>query len=304
MRCLITGINGFVGGHLARRLRDGGAEVFGFDLSGGENVFAGDLSDRSALRRALETSQPQTVFHLAGLLRAAQYEELYRANLLGTIALFEALVELGQKPLVILASSSAVYGLSSGPKPLTEKSPLRPLTHYAVSKAAQETAALRFFDSHRIPVTILRLFNLLGAGQSPQLAFSAWAKQIVRAEKDGGGEILTGSLDSSRDFVDVRDAVRALDLAAEKALPGEVYNVCSGRAATMRECLDIMLSLSPHPIKARLDPSRLQKDDIPVQAGSARKLNRLTGWKPQISLAQSLADLLDDWRRRIELELE
>lgn len=304
---LITGISGFVGSHLAHHLLACGWHVYGFDqraVDEAGNVFIGDLADREAFKTVLKECQPDVVFHLAGLIKSDRPEMLYQANLSGTVTLFESLVENGTLPLVVIASSSAVYGSGFGGRPISEKFKPRPLTHYGVSKLAQEIAALRYFDAFDLPVMILRMFNLLGPGQSPDLACSAFARQIALAEARGENEIVTGDLSARRDFVDVRDAVRAFSTVAQKGKAGQIYNVCSGHAILMRKCLDEMLPMSPRQFKVGVDAARLQNNDMPIQVGDARKLNRATGWRPQISLRQSLSDLLEYWRQRVKSGLE
>jgi GDP-4-dehydro-6-deoxy-D-mannose reductase len=307
MRALITGISGFVGSHLARHLLSVGWEVFGYDLrtsDSGNGFFQGELTDRNALKQALDDVKPDVIFHLAGIIKSSQSEILYKANFLGTVVLLDQVMEGDRRPVVVVASSSAVYGRKSGAKPISERMRLHPITNYAVSKAAQEMAALRYYESFHLPVMIMRMFNLLGPGQPADLACSAFARQIALAELNGQTEIVTGNLDARRDFVDVRDAVRAFGLVAEKGKAGQVYNVCSGRAVAIRKCLDEMISMSPHQFKVRIDAERVQKNDVPVQVGSSLKLNQIAGWRPQISLKQSLSDLLNDWRQRVKSELE
>jgi GDP-4-dehydro-6-deoxy-D-mannose reductase len=151
---------------------------------------------------------------------------------------------------------------------------------------------LHYYESFDLPVMVVRMFNLLGPGQSTDLACSAFARQIALGELNGQTEIVTGNLNARRDFVDVRDAVRALGMVAEKGKAGQIYNVCSGRAVAIRKCLDEMISMSPCQFKVRIDAERVQKNDVPVQVGSSRKLYQLTGWRP------------NDWRQRIKLETE
>lgn len=300
-RALITGISGFVGNHLREELVRAGWQVYGFDIrAAGENVFGGDLSDRALLSQVMLDCQPDAVFHLAGIIKSDDAEMYYKSNLFGTLSLLEAILQSELSPKVIVASSSAVYGRTSGTKPITERSPLRPVTDYAVSKAAQETAALRYHYAFGLPVIIARMFNLLGPGQSPDLACSAFARQIALAEISDQNEIVTGSLDAKRDFVDVRDAVRAFALLAQKGEAGQIYNVCSGRAVAIKKCLREMMSQSRKQLSARIEAARVQKNDVPVQVGSFQKLKKATGWNPRISLKQSLSDLLDDWRERIK----
>lgn len=300
-RAFITGISGFVGKHLREELLREGWDVYGFDIRpAGENVFVGDLSDRAALTRAVADCGPDAVFHLAGIIKSTDPQAYYTSNLFGTLNLFDAVMQMERRPKMVLASSSAVYGLTKSARPITERSPLRPVTEYAVSKVAQETAALRYHYAFGLDVVILRMFNLLGPGQSPDLACSAFARQIALAELSGETEIVTGNLDARRDFVDVRDAVRAFVLAADMGKAGHAYNVCSGRAVEIRKCLGEIMSRSQRQLSAKVDPGRVQNHDISIQAGSHRKLREAAGWSPKISLKQSLSDLLDDWRERVK----
>lgn len=304
-RALITGISGFVGKHLRNELLREGWHVFGFDIRvAGENVFVGDLSDRALLSQVMLACQPDAVFHLAGIIKSSDAQAYYTSNLFGTLNLLNAVLQLEKRPKVVLASSSAVYGLTKSVRPITERSPLRPVTEYAVSKVAQETAALRYHYAFGLDVVIVRMFNLLGPGQSPDLACSAFARQIALAEFSEQTEIVTGNLDAKRDFVDVRDAARAFVLLAEKGEAGQAYNVCSGNAVAIQECLQEMMLQSQKQLSARVDAARVQKNDVPVQVGSFQKLHKVTGWNPRISLKQSLSDLLNDWRERVKLELK
>lgn len=304
-RAFITGISGFVGNHLREELIREGWDVFGFDIrAAGEKVFVGDLSDRALLSQVLIDCQPDAVFHLAGIIKSTDPQTYYASNLFGTLNLLDAVLQMEKRPKVVLASSSSVYGLTKSARPITERSPLRPVTEYAVSKVAQETAALRYHYAFGLDVVIVRMFNLLGPGQSPDLACSAFARQIALAEISEQTEIVTGNLDAKRDFVDVRDAVRAFALLAEKGDAGQTYNVCSGNAVAIQQCLSEMMLRSKKQLSARVDPTRVQKNDIPMQVGSFQKLKKVTGWNPRIPLNESLADLLNDWRERVKVELK
>lgn len=300
---LITGISGFVGRHLREELLREGWDAFGFDIHArDDNVFVGDLSDRTCLSQVMLDCQPDAVFHLAGIIKSNDPQAYYTSNLFGTLNLLDAVMQMEKRPKVVLASSSAVYGLTKSARPITERSPLRPITEYAVSKVAQETAVLRYHYAFGLDVVIVRMFNLLGPGQSPDLACSAFARQIALAEISDQTEIVTGSLDAKRDFVDVRDAVRAFALLAEKGEAGQIYNVCSGSAVAIQQCLREMMFQSQKQLSARVDAARVQKNDVPVQVGSFQKLHKVTGWNPRISLNESLADLLNDWRERVKVE--
>jgi GDP-4-dehydro-6-deoxy-D-mannose reductase len=306
-RALITGSSGFVGSHLTRSLLAKNWQVAGFDIFPSNSLvhfFQGELADKKVLAQALLKFKPDIIFHLAGLIKSNKPQELYSSNVQTTVTLLDAVVESNLKPEIILASSSAVYGLTSGKRKINEKSQLHPVTHYAVSKAAQELVALRYFASGLLPVKVIRMFNLLGPGQSSALACSSFARQIASAEKYGRDEIFTGNLDALRDFVDVRDAVRAFSVIAENAQAGEIYNVCSGKTVSLQDCLSEMMSQSQRQLEVKIEAERVQINDIPIQVGSYQKLKKACGWRPQISLKESLIDLLNDWRERIKLDVE
>ncbi|MCC7119848.1 MAG: GDP-mannose 4,6-dehydratase [Anaerolineales bacterium] len=306
-RALITGVSGFVGSHLAWQLSEKGWLVAGYDIFPPRyecEFFPGDLSDGRALENALKKTKPEVVFHLAGVLKSDSYEELYKAHVFGTISLMDSIVKTGLSPTVVVASSSAVYGSGKNGRLISETTGLRPQTHYALSKAAQEMVALRYFHVHGLRTIGVRTFNLLGPGLSPGMACSAFARQIALAERSGKPSVIsTGNLDAKRDFVDVRDAVRAYELIARKGKPGEIYNVCSGRAVSIAECLSILARQAEVRVEAVLDPAKVQKNDVPIQIGSAKKLMDTTRWRPRIGLKKSLVDLLNDWRERVK-ELE
>ncbi|MFN8455091.1 MAG: GDP-mannose 4,6-dehydratase [Anaerolineae bacterium] len=308
-RILITGITGFTGVHLANHLLTQGAHVFGFSdattelppaLTERVSLYSGDIRHQATLEKVLAEVQPDIIYHLAGLLKAAKVEDFYQINVLGTIALFEAIITVGLTSKVLITSSSAVYGKGVGSRPITEQFQLRPITHYGVSKVAQEAVAQRYYLTHRLPVVTTRAFNLLGPGQPPTLACSAFARQIALAEQSGaGGDIITGNLSAWRDFTDVRDAVQAYELIARQGKAGDVYNVCSQQAVSTQTCLEILICMACVPLKATLDPARAQANDVPLQIGSAAKLVKQTGWRAKITLQQSLADLLNDWRQKV-----
>jgi GDP-4-dehydro-6-deoxy-D-mannose reductase len=289
---LVTGDRGFTGLHLTSHLRSEGFEVAGFGRSNG-----GDIRDRTAVRAATQSIRPDMVFHLAAAPKSAGPDELYSINVLGTVALLDALLELNVPPVVVLVSSSAVYGQTAG-RPVTERSQPRPVTPYGAGKLAAEDVAMRYVRAHGLRVIRVRPFNLLGPGLPTELACGAFAAAVARLERLGTAEPLrTGNLKSSRDFTDVRDAVRAYVLLAERGRAGSVYNVCSGKAVSLDHCLHVLLGLAAKPIATELDPGRLQVNDVTAQVGDSNRLRALTNWKPRISIEQSLADMLDHERR-------
>jgi len=302
----ITGVSGFVGNHLSKSLLEYGWHVSGLDImptSVISEFYQSDLHNRPLLRKALKETGPDVIFHMAGTIKSNTPEKFYQSHVLDTVALLDEVVHSSLNPTVLIAGSSAVYGSGLGSRPITEKFTPRPATHYGVSKLAQELAALHYFTSFGLPVILVRTFNLLGPGLSPELACSAFAMQIAQAERsEKPSEILTGNLSARRDFLDVRDAVHAYVALAEKGQAGRAYNVASGQATAVRECLEFLQKQAIVPIEAHVDPDRVQEDDIPVQVGSIKRIQSVTGWEPKISLEQSLQDLLNDWRQKGKTE--
>lgn len=254
-----------------------------------------DLLDRQAVREALSAIRPSVIYHCAGL---ADVHDAWRAparalrvNALGTHHLLDAAHEAGLSCRVLVTGSALVYRSST--EPLTEEGPIGPASPYGVSKLAQEMTAA----ASPLPVLLPRPFNHAGPRQSAAYATSAFAQQIAEIEAGRREPVLrVGNLDARRDITDVRDTVRAYEALAGRGHPHTPYNVCAGHARSMRELLDILLSLSRVRVRVEVDPSRLRPSDNPVILGSHDRLTRDTGWLPRIPIEQTLADLLDHWR--------
>jgi GDP-4-dehydro-6-deoxy-D-mannose reductase len=299
VRSLITGGRGFVGTWLAEHLTDLGDEVVRID----QEV---EITDPDALLGAVRAARPDAVYHLAALTHVGQsWDEPLRVldvNVLGTAALLAAARECGTDPRVLVTSSAEVYGAVGDPDllPLSEASPIAPLTPYAASKLAAEAVVTQAHLGHGQHVITVRPFNHIGPGQAPSFAVSALAKRIVDAERTGAASIPVGNLSARRDFTDVRDVVRAYRLLVESGTPGEVYNVCSGRDVSIEEIAKSLLALAESPLALETDPSLVRAVEVPVLRGDPGKLEDATGWKPEISLEQTLADVMSYWRDRAE----
>lgn len=302
---LITGATGFAGGHLLERLAASGGEVHALAHAGGQppaprpgvRWTVVDLLEREAVRRALEAARPAVIFHCAGIADVHDAWRVparaLRVNVLGTHNLLEACRDAGIACRVVVTGSALIYRPHS--EPISEDDPIAPTTPYGVSKLAQEMTA----EASGLPVILTRPFNHAGPRQSPAYASSAFAQQIARIESGHAEPVLrVGNLESRRDITDVRDTVRAYEALAAAGVPRRPYNVCSGRAYRMREVLDILLSLARVRVRVEVDPKRLRPSDNPVIVGSHERLTADTGWRPEIPIEQTLADLLDYWRGR------
>jgi GDP-4-dehydro-6-deoxy-D-mannose reductase len=317
MKVLVTGVTGFAGSHLVDFIlaEKPGTEITGIQRwrSRTENIehFADkirlvecDLRDASSVRDVLDEERPDWIFHLAAqsfvpTSWTAPTESLV-TNIIGQLNIFEAVKKLGIKPRIQLACSSEEYGLVlENELPIKETNPLRPLSPYAVSKVGQDMLGYQYWMSFRIPVVRTRGFNHEGPRRGPVFVCSDFAKQIADIEKGRRAPVVrVGNLEARRDFTDVRDVVRAYWLALEKGEPGEVYNIASGRAWTIREMLDLLLGMSKAKIKVEEDPARMRPSDVPVLLGDASKFRDRTGWSPKIPFEKTIADLLAYWRER------
>jgi GDP-4-dehydro-6-deoxy-D-mannose reductase len=314
LRLLITGVAGFVGGHLVDRLRADHPEVElcgldrpealeSADLDEGVVRLGVDLDDAASVARAVDQASPDRVIHLAGQSSVERSwhdpAATLRSNVLGTQHLLEALRRSAPGARALVVGSAEEYGASAGERPLLETTPLRPGSPYAVSKAAQGLLALELARDGLF-VVVTRTFNHTGPGRGKAFAESSFARQIAEIERGlRPAWIEVGNLDTVRDFSDVRDVVRVYWELLGSGSAGEVYNVCSGRGVAMRGILEALLRLARVDIQIRLDPARLRPSDTPVQIGDPGKLERTIGWHPAPDLEQALADLLDDWRRRV-----
>ncbi len=298
MRSLITGGGGFVGKWLADHLREQGDQVVSID----QEV---EITDPTALLTALSEAAPDAVYHLAALTHVGQSWEdplrVLEVNVIGTGAVLAAARQCGTDPRILVISSAEVYGAVTDPAllPLDEDSPTAPLTPYAASKLAAEALAAQAHLGHGQHVITVRPFNHIGPGQSPNFAVPALAKRIVEADRNRAPTIPVGNLSARRDFTDVRDVVRAYRLLIESGRPGTVYNVCSGRDVSIREIADGLLDLAGHALEFETDPSLVRLVEVPVLRGDPSRLSSATGWKPEIPLEQTLADVLAYWRQHV-----
>jgi GDP-4-dehydro-6-deoxy-D-mannose reductase len=316
MRVLITGITGFVGSHLADfLLARGGVDIYGIvrwrsrtenvsHLQGKVKFMECDLRDAGSTRDIIEEVRPEYIFHLAAQSFVptswnAPSESLV-TNVIGQLNIFEAVRKIKLDCRIQLACSSEEYGLVKEDElPITEDNPLRPLSPYGVSKVGQDLLGYQYFMSYKMDIVRTRGFNHTGPRRAPVFVCSDFAKQIADIEKGLKEPVIrVGNLDAKRDFTDVRDMVRAYLLALEKGKGGAVYNICSGRSWSMKEVLDMLLSMTDAKIEVEVDKARLRPSDVPVLLGDCSRFKKDTGWEPTIPFEQTLKDIIDYWRNR------
>ena len=295
MRVLVTGSKGFVGQWLIAHLEEQGDEVIGLDAEV-------DITGAAGLREAVVTAAPDAVCHLAALASVGASwgasEATYTVNTVGTANLLDAALACPNRPRVLLVSSSEVYGrVSPDDLPLTEDSPVAPVSPYAASKAAAEVVAQQAWLGSGLEVTRARPFNHTGPGQRRDFVVPALAAQIAQAVRTGADQLNTGNLDARRDLSDVRDVVRAYRMLLVGGQPGEVYNICRGESVSIREVAERLLRIAGVEMPIVVDPARVRPVEIPELRGDRRRIEQAVGWAPEIDLDRTLADVLEYWQR-------
>lgn len=304
---LVTGADGFVGRWLVRQaLADGWRVVAAIGPGGaapeawlpptGRDLvtsFELDLLRAEDLGRV--AAEPvDAVVHLAAIssgAHARQHPDVTRRiNVDGAVALLDAVA--AARPRVLFISTGEVYGAGHD-GPIDERAAIEPVAPYAASKAAAETALRRGAGEIGLELLIARAFPHSGPGQSPAFVLPAFAARIRDSARQGQATIAVGNLDVIRDFLDVRDVVRAYLLLLDRGAAGEAYNVASGIGRSLTDCIRMLAEMAGTGVTPQVDAALVRPADIPVLIGDATKLATATDWRPTISFEQTLRDLLD-----------
>lgn len=287
-RALITGLGGFTGHYLAQSLKRSGYEVFGTAHDGtirtSSNVFTIDLCDREQVNRVVASVQPDVVAHLAAISFVAHgdIDAIYQVNIMGSRNLLAALAGLPKCPqTVLLASSANIYG--NAPVEVIDESVLpAPANDYAVSKLTMEYMAHLWMD--RLPIVITRPFNYTGVGQAPQFLLPKIVGHFQRGER----LIELGNIDVERDFSDVRTVADAYTALLQKSPAGEVFNVCSGQAYSLKQVLRMMAEIAGYEIEVRVNPAFVRANEVKRLQGDGKKLRQVISAFETIPLKETL----------------
>jgi len=316
-KILITGVTGFAGQYLAEDLLAPPIELHGTyhlvnslarlgDLKDRIICYQVDLTDKDQVENLIDTVQPDEVYNLASQTSPSQSlkdpKDTLLTNILSELYLFDAIIKSDKKDTKVLAVSSAdIYGaVRSTDLPVDEQTPLRPTSPYAVSKITQDFLSLQYFLSQNLQVVRVRPFNHFGPRQQAKFVVPMFARQISEIEKGKQEPIMkVGNLEAQKDFTDVRDIVKAYILLMEKGIPGEVYNVGSGKSVKIKQILDLLISFSDKNITYERDDELYRSLEAPDIYSDNAKIKSLTGWEPQIPLETTLKDTLDYFRKLI-----
>ena len=309
---LVTGAEGFIGSHMVRFLA---AE--GWNVIGGQRVQSNsvpklknvkfvhcDLVDGQRVERLFQEYQPSHVFHLgAQSLPTVSWADpvgTFESNIMGSLHVFEAIRHQKRRPVVVSACSSAEYGnVPPSAIPVSEEQPLRPLHPYGISKVCLDLLAREYFLDYQVPAVNIRLFNTTGPGKTND-APSDFVRQLIRIKKGLQKPVIeVGNLKPRRAFLDVKDTVRGFYLAAMKGHRGEAYNLCAATTYEMNEVLRFAIDLSGLKVEVRPAASLMRPSDEKIIFGSTKKIRKHTGWKPVLSLKQTLTSMLEYWDRAL-----
>ena len=314
MNVLITGISGFAGSHLTEYLVSlGKYKIHGIYQSEASlptldkvkdqvSLYQVDLLDKEKTAEVVGLAKPDLIFHLAALSSPRKSFEDPSGTITNNVDAEINLLEGVRKgklldTKILIISSAEIYGLVNEENiPIDEQTPLNPTNPYAVSKIAQDYLGLQYFNSYGLQVIRVRPFNHFGPRQTDAFVIASLCRKIAELEKSKIDVIKVGNLEAKRDFTDVRDMVKAYVLAVEKGVPGDVYNIGSGKSYPIKEILEKLIELSGAKVKIETDKSLFLPLDNPNLVCNLTKFNKLTGWVPSIPLEKSLKDTLDYWR--------
>jgi GDP-4-dehydro-6-deoxy-D-mannose reductase len=292
VRVFVTGGHGFVGTYLVEHLHALGDDVVA------PHQDEVDLGDQAGLTAAVRAAAPDAIIHLAALAHVGESwkdpARTFDVNAVGTLHLLEAARRVEPAPRVLLIGSAEVYGpVRPEDLPLTEDQKLNPVTPYAVSKVAAEYLGVQYHAGFGVPVVRARSFNHIGPHQAGSFVVADIAGRIAEAIKNNDHEpIRVGNLSARRDYTDVRDVVRAYRLLVTEGAPGEAYNVCSGVDVSVETLAHRLLALAEVDLRIEQDPALMRPVDVPVLVGDNARLRAATGWRPEISLDDTLRDVL------------
>jgi GDP-4-dehydro-6-deoxy-D-mannose reductase len=305
MTTIITGANGFIGENLVKKLSSHGAEVIAFQSKRGSlqalpnnfELMSFDLADTRELEDVIKLRRPNKLIHLAAQNSPNySWENIHETMVLNfnaSINIVEALRKYSKNTEVVMASSSAVY--KENLLPINEDQICRPSSPYGVSKFAMEQIATLYSDAYGMNIRIARPFFVIGPKKIGDVC-SDWARQVVGAEKRGGGQITTGEIIGvTRDFISVSDAVSGILAISNYGRPGEAYNISSGNGTGLDYVLRYFIKNAKVNIDQIIDSSKNQPNSDKVKIGNNTKLKSL-GWNHLETVDSTLSEILDYWR--------
>lgn len=306
-KVLITGCSGFLASHLIKRLIKE-YDIYGFteikDFKTNEFDYRViDIRDDEKVKNYIREVKPDLTFHFAAITNVGfswkNKKLTYEVNIIGSSNLFEALSEYSPNSRVLIMSSAELYG-NKGNKPIGTREEIDVKNPYSLSKYSMEMISDLYNERNDLNIVKIRAFNFTGPGQDSKFVASDFAKQIAMIERGYSEPIIhVGNLDVKRDFSDVRDIVEYLIKISDEGKAGEIFNLCSGEAYSIRFILETLLSFSNMQIDVIVDKSKLRPADIPVLFGDYNELKTRLKIDKKYKIEETLFDLLEFWRKRV-----
>ncbi|BBM41660.1 GDP-6-deoxy-D-mannose reductase [Leptotrichia shahii] len=310
IKALVIGATGFVGSYLIEEIKNSLlCDIIATNLER-EMIYQNniilkklDILDYNSVFSLINENKPEYIFHLAAQssvsLAWKKPELTADININGSLNILEAVKNINYNPKILMIGSGEEYGYIEK-VPIVEETPLKPGNIYAVTKACQNMISKVYCKAYDMKVIMVRSFNHIGPNQSSTFVISDFCKQVAEIEKGVRSPILkVGNLNAKRDFLDVRDVVRAYTKLIQFGKSGETYNVGRGQSIKISEVLNIILKNSNKEINVEIDKNKLRPLDVPIIEPSINKIYTATGWKPEISLEESIKDILTYWRKNI-----
>lgn len=310
-RCIVTGVSGFVGKNYLGYLNDNAfkSEILGIDVKTPGiknedyehlkiNFEKADLKDKDRLCKLIYNFRPDFIIHLASYSSVSGSWKNPNTSFLNNVNIFLNLIEsvrmIGNKCRILSVGSSEEYGfVKIEDLPLKESNQLNPSSPFGVARVTQELLSKLYADVYGLDIVITRSFNHIGPGQNENFAVASFAKQLVDARKNQLNEFVSaGDVTIVRDFIDVRDVVRAYHKLLLNGKKGEVYNVCSGYGVSLKNIIQMICEILEISIPIRNDLKLKRPKDNPVIIGSNEKIKKETDWTTEFSLERSLQDVV------------
>ncbi|UEG50563.1 GDP-mannose 4,6-dehydratase [Ferruginibacter lapsinanis] len=314
-KILITGFSGFVSQHLLKYLSETNKEyeIIGISRTQAAPVnftnlhiksYQADLKDAQITKQIINETKPDYLIHLASDSSVAYSwqnpVDSFQNNTNIFLNLVESVRQTGFKCRILSVGSSEEYGIvNMDDVPLSEEAPLNPISPYAVARVSQEMLSKVYASGYGLDIIRTRSFNHIGPGQKDNFVVSSFAKQIVENKKGNKKGFEVGNIDIIRDFLDVRDVVKAYMDILEKGERGDVYNICSGVGYSLKQILEKMMKIEKVDFGYQVNPRLVRPSDNPIIIGNNKKIQDVCNWKPLINIDESLMDIINYWKEKI-----
>ncbi|NWO26310.1 GDP-mannose 4,6-dehydratase [Leptotrichia sp. oral taxon 417] len=305
-KVLVTGVDGFVAGYLSDYLFKSGYDVYGTTISETYKndkikIFKMNLLDAENVSDVIKNISPNMIFHLAGQSAVGLSWQkpvlTIDVNVNGTLNLLEAVRINNINSRILIIGSSDQYGtIKPEDCPIKETQLQNPQSPYGISKKTQEEIGKLYVKAYKMNIIFVRAFNHIGARQGKNFVVPDFASKIVKIEKSAVPVLKVGNLDTLRDFTDVRDIVRGYLMLLESGKIGESYNIGSGNVIKIKDILKKLINLSSKKIKIEIDKEKFRPVDVPIVQCDNSKIKKDTGWSPEISIDETLKEVLEYWR--------